>query len=158
MMAFKVVPFPREVAHAARSDKVDPWSGAVTYLPGVERSAPCRHCMRQTRAGSDLILLSYSPFDHRSRSPYAERGPIFLCGEDCAAHGHPDRLPEIVTSRQVNIRAYDARDFMLYAHSQLADGSDAEGVVAKLLEQPNVRQVHIRTALHGCFLCAVERA
>ena len=89
---------------------------------------------------------------------YAERGPIFLCGDDCAAHSQPDRLPEIVTSRQVNIRAYDARDVMLYAHSQLADGREAETVVSKLLEEPGVRQVHIRTALHGCFLCAVERA
>ena len=158
MMAFKVVPFPREVAHAARSDRIDPWGEAVTYLPGVDRPAPCRHCMRQTRPGTDLILLRYSPFSARSRSPYAERGPIFLCGEDCAAHSPSDRLPEIVTSRQVNIRAYDARDYMLYAHSQLADGREAEGVAAKLLEEPGVRQVHIRTALHGCFLCAVERA
>jgi hypothetical protein len=114
--------------------------------------------MRQTRSGTDLILLKYSPFSIGSRSPYAERGPIFLCGEDCAAHGTPDLLPEIVTSRQVNIRAYDARDFMLYAHSQLADGHEAEGVVTKLLDDLSVRQVHVRTALHGCFLCAVERA
>jgi hypothetical protein len=157
MTPFKVVPFPREVAHAARSDRVDPWGGTATHLPSVDRSAPCRHCMRQTRAGADLILLAYSPFDRRSRSPYAERGPIFLCGDDCAAHSPPDHLPEIATSRQVNIRAYDARDFMLYGHSQLADGREAEGVVARLLEDPDVRQVHIRTALHGCFLCAVER-
>src|SRR5215468_3060912 len=129
MTAFKIVPFSRDVLHAARSDRIDPWGEAVTYLPGVPHAAPCRHCMRQTRPGADLILLKYSPFSSRSRSPYAERGPIFLCGEDCAAHSPPDSLPEIVTSRQVNIRAYDARDFMLYAHSQLADGRDAEGVV-----------------------------
>jgi hypothetical protein len=114
--------------------------------------------MRQTHPGTDLILMRYSPFSARSRSPYAERGPIFLCGGDCAAHAPSDRMPEIVTSRQVNIRAYDAGDTMLYAHSQLADGRDADGVVARLFADPNVRQVHIRTALHGCFLCAVERA
>ena len=158
MTGFQVLPFPAEVVRTARTHRADPWGEAVTFLPGVDRSAPCRHCMRQTPSGTDLLLLKYSPFSARSRSPYAERGPIFLCGNDCAAHAAPDRLPEIVTSRQVNIRAYDERDVMLYAHSLLADGREADGVVAKLLDDPNVRQVHVRTALHGCFLCAVERA
>lgn len=158
MARFQIVPFPVDVARIARSQRTDPWGETVTYLPGVDRSAPCRHCMRQTPAGTDLILLKYSPFNAKSRSPYAECGPIFLCGQDCAAHAMGDRLPEIVTSRQVNIRAYDKRDVMQYAHSQLVDGSEADGVVAKLLEDPDVRQVHVRTALHGCFLCAAERA
>jgi hypothetical protein len=158
MTRFQVVPFPTDVLRAARTHRTDPWGEGATFMPGVDRPAPCRHCMRQTRPGTDLILLKYSPFRRGSPSPYAERGPIFVCGTECAAHAAPDRLPEIVTSRQVNIRAYDERDFMLYAHSTLADGREAEGVVAKLLDEPGVRQVHIRTALHGCFLCAVERA
>lgn len=158
MAAFHVIPFPADVVRAARSQRVDPWGGAARFLPAADRSAPCRHCMSGTRPGGDLLLLKYSPFAADSPSPYAERGPIFLCGHDCAPYATPSRLPEIVTTRQVNIRAYDAADLMLYAHSHIADGQDAGDVVARLLEHAGVRRVHIRTALHGCFLCEVQRA
>ena len=158
MAAFHVVPFPADVVRAARAHRIDPWGNVARFLPAVDRSAPCRHCMRGTHPGGDLLLLKFSPFAANSPSPYAERGPIFLCGDECAPYAAHSRLPETVTTRQVNIRAYDAADLMLYGHSQLADGTEAEGVVARLLEDATVRKVHIRTALHGCFLCAVERA
>ena len=157
MTPLRIVPFPADVADAARTTMADAWGERVTVWPAAERHVPCRSCMHDTRLGDDVLLLKFTPFAAASPSPYAERGPIFLCGRACTPFHGEGQLPPIVTSRQVNIRAYDKRDFMLYAHSQLADGREAERIVARLIEDPEVHQVHIRTALHGCFLCAVWR-
>lgn len=52
--------------------------GAISDGKGV----PCRHCLRDTPAGKEYLILAHRPFP--APQPYAETGPIFLCAGDCA--------------------------------------------------------------------------
>ncbi|MBZ0218329.1 MAG: DUF1203 domain-containing protein, partial [Fimbriimonadaceae bacterium] len=59
--------------------------------------------------------------------------------------------------REVALRVYDADDTMLYAQSGLVRGGDVDKKVRKILKDPEVAKIHIRTAQYGCFLCEVVR-
>ncbi|MGE0847419.1 MAG: DUF1203 domain-containing protein [Flavobacteriaceae bacterium] len=119
--------------------------------------APCRHCLRDVGMEGGVVLIAHSPF--AGEGPFAETGPIFVCGEACArAELEAGELPEIVLRRPVSLRAYDRREKMLYPHNRVVDGAAAGAAIAAILDDASVERVHVRTRDHGCFLCAVVRA
>ena len=99
-----------------------------------------------------MILFPYAsiPLGH----PYSETGPIFVHAEPCeryrATHEYPDDL-----RRGRAFRAYNASYDMIDA--EVANGSEPEAVVERLLRNPETAFVHARSVTHGCYTFGVER-
>jgi Protein of unknown function (DUF1203) len=156
MSNFRALPIETEVAQNIRRSGLDPFGGAAETWVVREPRLPCRHCLEEAPLHRKVLLVSYQPLQWQT--PYAGRGPIFICADDCEAFDERKRVPEIVASRHVNLRAYDGPGKMLYAHSRLAKGEGAGQEIASMLEDDEVAEVHAHTALHGCFLCKFVRS
>jgi hypothetical protein len=55
------------------------------------------------------------------------------------------------------LRTYRADGSMDYGHNRLVGDEDIEPVLDRLLSEPEVATVHVRTVLPQCFLYAVTR-
>ncbi|MFD7652748.1 DUF1203 domain-containing protein [Actinosynnema sp. NPDC059797] len=117
--------------------------------PGV----PLRCCLRRAGAGEPVVLFRYSPT--AGRGPYEEVGPVFAHAEPCGGPETTAVLPEAFRHAQRLLRAYTAdgriHDGVVAAPERLEDG------VRGLLDDPEVVEVQVRSASHGCFLFAVTR-
>jgi hypothetical protein len=153
-MMFRAVGIDSGFARDVRRSRLDAFGGEAELWRAADRY-PCRHCLDEAGMDSDVLLLSYKPLE--AQTPYAGRGPIFLCTEACQAYSAPNAVPEIVATRQVNFRAYDSSGKMLYRHSRLAEGSDAQRQIEEILADETVEEIHAHTALHGCYLCRFIR-
>jgi hypothetical protein len=154
-MKFRALAIDSSFAHAVRKNRRDAFGGQAELWRAADDRYPCRHCLDEARKASAVLLLSYRPLDQET--PFAGRGPIFLCAEACAAFSRSDEVPEIVASRRVNLRAYDLSGNMLYRHSRLVEGSEVQLHIGEILADGEAIEVHAHTALHGCYLCRFIR-
>jgi hypothetical protein len=156
MSEFRAIGMATQLARRVRASKRDPFGGKAEVRVANDSGFPCRHCLKEAPLNSEVLLISYQPLIRQT--PYAVRGPIFICGEDCSPYEYSQIVPEIVTRRQINLRAYDGSGAMLYGYSRLVSGDDAKLHVAEILNAEGVHEVHAHTALHGCYLCKFMRA
>jgi hypothetical protein len=156
MSEFRAIGVTTELARRVRALGRDPFGGRAEVRFANDAGFPCRHCLKEARINSQVLLISYQPLIRET--PFAGRGPIFICAEDCSSFEYPHTVPEIVMRRQINLRAYDKSGAMLYAYSRLISGDDAKRNIAETLQSKGVHEVHAHTALHGCFLCKFVRA
>ena len=154
MTQLSVRGIPTDVAEALRAGGPD--SNGQTAVIQVSRGPgnPCRHCLGLIADGEEKLVLSYRPFD--SLQPYAESGPIFLHAKGCqrfdAAH-----LPSWFSHLQpALVRGYDDRDWIRYETGQVVPGPELSDVCQKILSNPEVAYVHIRSKFN-CFQCRVQR-
>jgi len=150
---FRVVPLPTEIADGARRAAE---AGAADHAVVTADSAtgyPCRHCLRFAKPGERVILFPYEsiPAGH----PYSETGPVFVHAEPCeryrATHEYPDDLR---TGRA--FRVYNANYDMIDA--EVANGSDTEEIIEKLLQNPETAFVDARSVTRGCYTFRIQRA
>ena len=153
-MTFRAIAVDSGFVREVRQSRRDAFGGEAQLWRADDRH-PCRHCLDEARKDSAVLLISYGPLDRET--PFAGRGPIFLCGEPCAAFSRSDEVPEIVATRRVNLRAYDSSGKMLYRHSRLAEGGEVQLHIGEILADEQVTEVHAHTALHGCYLCRFIR-
>jgi hypothetical protein len=68
-------------------------------------------------------------------------------------------LPEQLATGPRVLRTYRADDTMNYEHNTvILDESAIEPIIDRLLDEPDVATVHVRTLAPQCFLYAVTRA
>ena len=150
---FRIVPLSTEVAERARRAAEAGAANHAVVTADSPTGYPCRHCLRFAKAGERLILFPYAavPAGH----PYSETGPIFVHAELCerysAAHEYPEDF-----RRGRAFRAYNARYDMIDA--EVADGSEPEGIVEKLLQNPQTAFVDARSVTRGCYTFRIQRA
>jgi hypothetical protein len=132
-------------------------------LPVVDSDggSPLRCCLRASRPGEALLLVSYAPLRRwaaaRGVDPaaYDEVGPVFIHAEPCdgaTGDGYPRdfrRSPRV-------FRAYDGNGRILDGRLAQPD-EDPERVIAELLADERVAVVHARALGFGCFTFAVQR-
>jgi hypothetical protein len=116
---------------------------------------PCRHCLRFVAEGEPMLILAHRPFP--AMQPYAETGPIFLCGEDCARHegGRPtilDGTPDYL------VKGYSADDRIVYGTGRIVPTNEIEAYAEGLLADPRVAYVHVRSARNNCYQMRIDRA
>ncbi|MHA1127595.1 MAG: DUF1203 domain-containing protein [Alphaproteobacteria bacterium] len=118
---------------------------------------PCRHCLSDTPKGARMLILAYRPFP--ADQPYAEVGPIFLCGDECERFEVSDTLPPILqTSPDYLIKGYSADDRIVYgtgiviAPEKLITASEA------IFTDASVSYIHVRSARNNCYQCKITRA
>jgi Protein of unknown function (DUF1203) len=156
MSGFRAIALDTGLAKRVRASRLDPFGAKAQVWTAKDSRLPCRHCLDESRLNSEVLLISYQPLE--KETPFAGRGPIFICAEACEGFDRPLTVPEIVATRHVNLRAYDRSGKMLYAYSRLAKGDEAKEYIAEILKDEDVFEVHAHTALHGCFLCKFKRA
>ena len=68
----------------------------------------------------------------------------------------PNQVPDLLRTRLLSVRAYDANDMMVEA--DVVDGLDLENLLQRFLDNVAVSYVHVHFARPGCFACRVDRA
>lgn len=116
------------------------------------RGYPCRVSLSEAAAGETLLLLT---FEHHRDGPYRASGPIFVRERGERAPTLRNRLPELLRSRRLSLRVYDADGWLLQA--RVSEGEQAEAAVEEILADPRVARIDAHNAAYGCFLCRIER-
>ncbi|MEU4395401.1 DUF1203 domain-containing protein [Kribbella sp. NPDC023855] len=114
--------------------------------------APLRCCLRLSRGGEQIALISYRPSE--LGGPYAETGPVFVHREACPGFTGSS-FPADFTDRRAVLRPYDAAGQML--DGVLAEPGESEGELKRLFDDPAVALVHVRNVIAGCWNFSVRR-
>ena len=139
---------------AVREEGVDEFGNPFTPYDASGDGEPLRCCLRFARAGERIALISWAPFTEGS--PWREVGPVYVHAEHCEGYGER-WLPGQLRRGPRVLRTYRADGSMDYAHNTLVGDEDIEPVLDRLLAEPEVATVHVRTVLPQCFLYAVTR-
>lgn len=154
--SFRIVPVKSEFLQHARNAGLDDQRQPVET--SVARGGePCRDVLRRARAGEEIILTSYCPFD--VSGPYKEYGPIFILGARSEEAVDLGRLPIGAESDYLN------QTFVLRAYSKderIVDGilsapDQAEENLQRIFSCEEVDFVLARFAGYGCYACRIER-
>ncbi|EFL15141.1 DUF1203 domain-containing protein [Streptomyces sp. C] len=139
-----------------------------------EGGAPLRCCLRRSRPGELIALVSYAPLRRWAAATgadpgaYDEQGPVFVHGAACpgpaAGSGHPFANAGALRT----VRRYDAGGRILggrvltlpEAGDEAGDEAGHQAVdqaLAEAFADPLTALVHVRAAEFGCFLFEVRR-
>src|SRR6266571_6523029 len=150
---FRILPLPTEIAEAARHAVKAGASDHEIVSANSPGSCPCRHCLRWAQPGERLILFPYASIP--SGHPYSETGPIFVHAEPCERYRATHEYPDDLRGGRA-FRAYNARYDMIDA--EIANGSEPEAIVEKLLQNPETAFVDARSVTRGCYTFRIQRA
>lgn len=119
--------------------------------------APCRHCLTQIPAGSEMLVLAYRPFP--GLQPYAETGPIFLCASPCERHREQQEPPSMFLEwDHLMIRGYRDNNRIKYGTGKVVRTADLARLCQEMFQDKDVAYIHLRSAANNCFQCRVDRA
>lgn len=154
-MAIRFVALPTEAVHAVREGAPDANGMPVERHVAPTGGLPCRHCLGAIDKGEELLVLAWRPFPEAQ--PYAEVGPIFLHGRDCARGGGSEAIPAFLNSPRYIVRGYGADDRIVYGTGAVIETERIPGYAEELLARPGIAYAHVRSATNNCFHCRIER-
>jgi hypothetical protein len=91
-----------------------------------------------------------------SDSPYRSTHAIYIRRAATTAVSYSDSLPEMLCSRLLSIRAFDAKEMVVGA--DVVEGGQGEDVIARFFQDPAVAFLHMHFAKPGCYACRIDRA
>jgi len=117
---------------------------------------PCRHCLQDIPKGREMLILAWRPFD--DLQPYAECGPIFLCADECTLPEDQTRQPDYFSSREgVLVKGYTDQQRIKYGTGEIVAPERLKEACARILENPEVAYVHVRSSTNNCYQCRVDK-
>ncbi|MFE0453297.1 DUF1203 domain-containing protein [Streptomyces sp. NPDC058914] len=133
----------------------------TTPFTDPEGDAPLRCCLRRSRPGERIALVSYAPLRRWAAATgadpgaYDEQGPVFVHAGPCPEPAD-GTLPFTNTHRTV--RRYSAEGRILGGRL-VAEPSRESFAQAfrEAFDDPAVALVHVRGVEYGCFLYEVRR-
>jgi hypothetical protein len=150
-----------DTATAAALRDVDDAGRAPRFLVEEEGGSPLRCCLRLSRPGERIALLSYAPLRRFARTlgadpgAYDEVGPVFVHADPCEGPAG-DGYPEELRAERRLLRAYAGDGRILRGVLVEANGP-FEDVLDELVSDPQVAVVHARAVEFGCFTFEVRR-
>jgi len=153
-MALKFTALPTDAVRALQAGGPDANGQTPERQISDGEGNPCRHCLQDIPAGTEMLVLAYRPF--ASLQPYAETGPVFLCADPCP-RGGGSALPAILSSETYSLRGYGADDRIVYGTGAVVARDQIIAEAALRLGLPTVAYVHIRSARNTCFQVRVDR-
>ena len=114
---------------------------------------PCRVSLQDAEPGEEVILTNFVHLD--SQSPFHSTHAIYVRKGVTTVAPYRDRLPEMLRSRLLSIRAFDAEDTLVGA--DVVEGGQAEVVIARFFQDPAVAFLHVHFAKPGCYACRIDR-
>lgn len=122
----------------------------VTSKPGF----PCRVSLQDAEVGETVILLHY---EHQPESsPYRASHAIYVREGVEQAVPAPGEIPEMLRSRLLSVRAFDADHLMVDA--DVVEGTRLEEMIERQLRDARVEYLHVHNAKPGCYAARVTRA
>ncbi|MFE2282163.1 DUF1203 domain-containing protein [Streptomyces sp. NPDC059454] len=124
-----------------------------------EGGAPLRCCLRRSRPGEHVALVSYAPLRRwavetdADPGAYDEQGPVFIHAGECAGPEGAD-LP--FTHAHRTLRRYSA-DGRILGGRLVEAPEDFAPALTEAFTDPEVALVHVRAVEYGCFLYEVRR-
>ncbi|MGA5413886.1 DUF1203 domain-containing protein [Streptomyces pseudogriseolus] len=131
---------------------------AASFVDG-EGGAPLRCCLRRSRPGERIALVSYAPLRRWAAETgvdpgaYDEQGPVFVHAEGCEG---PERDALPFTSAHRVLRRYSA-DGRILGGRLVGPPEDFASALREAFADPAVALVHVRAVEYGCFLYEVGR-
>jgi hypothetical protein len=151
-----VHPIDQARLDVVRRRREDEFGNPFTAYAATGDGEPLRCCLRYARPGEPIALISWAPF--LELSPWREVGPVYVHADACPGYGAAAALPPELREGPRVLRTYRADGSMDYGHNTIVDeGDDLQGPLVRLLAEPEVASVHVRTLLPQCFLYAVTR-
>lgn len=128
--------------------------GVRRYVVDEKPGFPDRVEMREGEIGETMLLLNHvsQPAD----TPYRSAHAIFVREGADERYDRVGEIPEVMRSRLLSLRAFDAGGMMLDA--DVVDGRQVEGVIARLFANPDVGYIHVHNAKRGCYAGRIDRA
>lgn len=128
--------------------------GVVRRIADTKPGFPCRVSLRDAEIGEPVLLLNY---EHQpANSPYRARHAIYVREHAQRAHPRVDEIPELLASRLLSVRAFDAEGMLVAA--DVVDGGDLRALIGQMLAPNNVAYLHLHNAKPGCYAARVDRA
>ncbi|MBD9734832.1 DUF1203 domain-containing protein, partial [Streptomyces sp. H28] len=151
-------PVPASVLKELR--KVDDAGRPPVPFTDEEGGAPLRCCLRRSRPGESIALVSYAPLRRWAAATgadpgaYDEQGPVFVHAGECGGPADGVGLP--FTRAPRIMRRYSAAGRIV--GGRLVGAEDGfEPALAEAFADPDVALVHVRAVEYGCFLYEVRR-
>lgn len=139
---------------AVRATGTDGHGNSFRSFAATGHGEPLRCCLRYADPGEQIALISYALFEHPS--VWTEVGPVYIHAQGCGGYTQTGRLPEQLATGPRVLRTYRDDDTMNYDHNTVVtNDADLRPIIERLLSEPDVATVHVRTLAHQCFLYAV---
>ena len=123
-------------------------------LTANDPGLPCRVSLCHAPVGDELLLLNY---EHQpANTPYRASHAIYVGRSSTAPFDAVDVVPEVIRSRLVSVRAFDAGHMMVDA--EVVEGAQAGALFGRFLANPVVSYLQVHNARRGCYSARVERA
>jgi hypothetical protein len=154
-MQIHFIPYDQTFVDALRAGGTDAYGLKAEHTVSDGAGNPCRSCLCNIPKGAAMLICAGRPFG--GVQPYAETGPIFLCGDACTPWSGT-RVPAVLTtSPDYLLKAYSAEERIIYGTGQITLAGDISAVAAGLLERSDVAFVDVRSARNNCFQTRVKR-
>ncbi len=153
-MSFRILglpPAPFRPLFALSDDELR--QRGVLRLIADDPRMPCRVSMAHAELGEEILLLNYA--HQPANTPYRASHAIFVRRLADQAYDAVDTVPEVLASRLLSVRAFDAQHMMIDA--EVREGSAASAVFERLLDNPQVVYLQVHNAGRGCYAARVER-
>ena len=154
-----VSPIPQDV-RVALLDRDDA-GHAPRLLVDDEGGSPLRCCLRASRRGERVALVSYAPLRRWAArvgadpGPYDEVGPVFVHADPCSGFSEQGWPAELRGGARM-LRAYSAGGRILRG-VHVPPYGEFEKEADELLADPEVAVVHARAVEFGCFTFEITR-
>jgi hypothetical protein len=156
MTTYTARPITPEILKELRS--TDDAGRETVPVTDEEGGAPLRCCLRHSRPGELIALVSYAPLRRWAAEtgaepgPYDEQGPVFIHAGECP--GPRERDGYAFDNAHRTVRRYSADGRIL--GGQLVDVLD-DDAFRNAFDDPAVALVHVRAVEYGCFFYEVRR-
>jgi hypothetical protein len=127
--------------------------GVKRYMADKSPGFPDRIEMRDASVGEKLLLLNH--VCQPANTPYRASHAIFVREGAENTFDRVDEVPDVMRTRLLSLRAYDAEGMMLDA--DVVDGKEIEAVIWQLFASPHVAYIHAHNAKRGCYSGQIDR-
>jgi len=127
--------------------------GAVRQVADQTPGYPCRISLTDAAVGEEVILVHHE--HHAVDSPFRSSHALYV-REGEQTFDAVGRVPEMLRSRLLSLRAFDAQGMLLDA--DVVDGRGMEVLIERLFADARVAYIHVHFARPGCYAAVVERA
>lgn len=127
--------------------------GVKRYIADKRHGFPDRIEMRDASVGENLLLLNH--VCQPANTPYRATHAIFVREGAENTYDRVDEVPEVMRTRLLSLRAFDAEGMMLDA--DVVNGMEVESVISRFFESARVAYIHAHNAKRGCYSGRIDR-
>lgn len=159
MTAYEALPIAADALKELRATD-DAGRPCVPYTAG-EGGDPLRCCLRASRPGERIALVSYAPLRRWAAETWArpgaydEQGPVFVHAEECEGPAPSrDGYPFSRAGALRTVRRYDADGRIVGGRLLEIPVEEERGfdeALAEAFADPDVALVHVRAVEYGCY-------